>query len=74
MNQQIVIPKADMEGEYKSIMRYLHAKYHTYPNNLLGLPVSAADQSRIGYYEKLACNIAANAQVDGNVPLGKLVI
>ena len=63
-----------MESYYEQTMDYLHAKYHSYPSNLLNLPTSQDDESRMGYYEKLAGNIASEANFDGSVPLGKMVI
>lgn len=74
MTKVIIIHGGSLESYYEQAMDSLHTKYHTYPSKLLGLPVSAEDVSRMGYYEKMAQNIAAEADIDGNVPLGKLVL
>ncbi|MBL7164613.1 MAG: hypothetical protein ISS57_18655 [Anaerolineales bacterium] len=74
MTKVIIIQGGSLESYYEQTMDYLHAKYHTYPSNLLDLPISPEDASRMGYYEKLAQNIAAEADIDDSVPLGKLVV
>lgn len=74
MTKVIIIQGGSLESYYEQTMDYLHAKYHTYPSNLLDLPCSAEDASKMGYYEKLARNIADEAEIDGRVPIGKLVI
>ncbi|MBM3143984.1 MAG: hypothetical protein FJ010_03230 [Chloroflexi bacterium] len=74
MTKVIIIQGGSLESYYEQTMDYLHAKYHIYPSNLLDLPVSPEEESLMGYFEKLASNIAAEADYDTNVPLGKLVI
>lgn len=74
MTKVIIIQGGSLESYYEQTMDYLHAKYHTYPSNLLDTYASSEDTSRMGYYEKLARNIADEAELDASVPLGKLVI
>ena len=74
MTHVIIISGGSLETYYEQTMDYLHAKYHTYPSNLPDLPVDPDVMSEMGYYEKLARNIADEADIDGSIPLGKLVI
>ncbi len=74
MTKVIIIQGGSLESYYEQTLDYLHAKYHTYPSNLYDLPNSSQDSSQMGYYEKLAQNIASEADIDGSVPLGKLVV
>jgi len=74
MTKVIIIQGGSLESYYEQTMDYLHAKYHTYPYNLLGLANSLEDLSSLEYNEKLAQNIDAEAEIDSSVPLGKLVV
>ena len=69
-----IIQRDSLESYYEQTMNYLQDKYHTYPSNLPNYYVSAEERSRTGNPEKLASNIAADANFDGSVPLGKLVV
>ncbi|MBC8505242.1 MAG: hypothetical protein H8D34_10315 [Chloroflexi bacterium] len=70
----IIIQGGSLESYYEQTLEYLHAKYHTYPSNLYEQPSLSEGSSQMGYYEKLAQNIAAEADIDGSLPLGKLVM
>jgi hypothetical protein len=74
MSHEKFIQGGSLEGYYLDSIASLFARYHYYPSNLLGLPVSFQQQSSMGYYERMASNLAVTAQVERNVPLGKLVV
>ncbi|MBL6981231.1 MAG: hypothetical protein ISR58_08570 [Anaerolineales bacterium] len=74
MTKVIIIQGGSLESYYEQTLEYLHAKYHTYPSNLYEQPSLSEGSSQMGYYEKLAQNIAAEADIDGSLPLGKLVM
>jgi hypothetical protein len=70
---KVIIQGGSLESYYEQTMNYLHAKYHNYPSNLLDLHVCPEERSRQSYYEAQARQIAAEANVDGNISLGKMV-
>lgn len=74
MTKVIIIQGGSLESYYEQTLEYLHAKYHTYPSNLYEQPSLSEGSSQMGYYEKLAQNIATEADIDGSLPLGKLVM
>ena len=74
MTRVIIIQGGGLESYYEQTMDYLYAKYHNYPSNLPNLPISGEELSEMGYYEKLARKIADEAEFDGSIPIGKLVI
>ncbi|MEA3350611.1 MAG: hypothetical protein U9Q82_08330 [Chloroflexota bacterium] len=67
MAKVIIIQDGSLENIYEKTMDYLYAKYHSYLSNLLDFSMSPEEQSRQGYYERLAADIAADADVSGDV-------
>ncbi len=74
MTKVLIIQGSSLESYYDKTMDYLNTKYHSYPSKLLNLPTSPENSNRMGNYDKLAQNIAAEADFDASVPLGKLVM
>ncbi len=74
MTKVIIVQGGSLESYYEQTLDYLHAKYHTYPPNLSGPSVDPDTAAELGCYERLAQNLAAEADIDGSIPLGKLVI
>jgi len=74
MTKVIIIQGGSLESYYEQTLDYLHAKYHTYPTNLLNVEVSPEEISLMGYFEKLAQNAAAEYAGDSDIPIGKMVI
>ncbi len=64
----------NIEPHYEQTMDYLQSKYHSYPSYIPDLAIDPEVMSEMGYYEKLARKIADEAESDGDIPLGKLVI
>ncbi len=74
MTKVIIIQGGSLESYYEQTLDYLHAKYHTYPSNLYDQGKSSVDSDQMGYYEKLAQNIAAEADIGGSIPSGKMIV
>lgn len=75
MTKVIIISGGNLDSYYEQVQQYLHAKYHTYPTNLLPLNISETEQVQQGYYDAMGRH-AAN-ESDGfsiDVPIGKLVV
>ena len=74
MTKMIIIQGGSLESYYEQTLDYLHAKYHTYPSSLYDQRRSSGDAGQMGYYEKLAQYIASEAEIDGSIPSGKMVV
>jgi hypothetical protein len=75
MTKVIIISGGNLDSYYEQVQQYLHAKYHTYPSNLLPLNISESERAQQGYYDAMARY--SSAEADGysiEVPIGKLVV
>ena len=73
MTKVIIISGGSLDSYYDQVQQYLHAKYHTYPTNLLPLNISEAERAQQSHFDALARSSAAEANVNGDVPIGKQV-
>ncbi len=77
MTKVIIIQGGSLESYYEQTLDYLHQKYHSYSGTLHNLPGSSPShhaEAETGCYERLAAEVAAEANIDGNIPLGKIVL
>ncbi len=74
MTKVIIIQDGSLESYYEQRLDYLQAKYHSHPSSLPKLSVDSDVESELGYYERLANNIAQEAGSNVDIPIGKLVI
>ena len=74
MTNVIIIQGGNLESYYEQTLDYLHARYHAYPSNLPQTSVDPDVVCELGYYERLGRKIAEEAEFDGEIPLGKLIL
>jgi len=53
-------PAVDLDDYYIQTMKYLFSKYHNYPANILGLPVTPKEQEAIAYYQGMAAMLVTD--------------
>ena len=75
MTKVIIISGGSLDSYYEQVQQYLHAKYHTYPTNLLPLNISEAERAEQSHYDAMARHTASEAEgFVSDVPIGKLVV
>jgi hypothetical protein len=74
MTKVIIISGGSLDSYYEQVQQYLHAKYHTYPSSMLPLNISDSERAQQGYYDAMARYTAAEANIENNIPLGKMVV
>jgi len=74
MTKVIIIQGGSLDSYYEQTLNYLHQKYHTYPSNLLDLYTDPNQMAENTMYERLASETAANADINPNLPPGKIVL
>ena len=75
MTKVIIISGGNLDSYYEQVQQYLHAKYHTYPSNLIPLNISESERASQGYYDAMARYSAGQScGFTNDVPIGKLVV
>jgi hypothetical protein len=74
MTKVIIIQGGSLDSYYEQTSNYLHKKYHTYPTNLQNLYVPQEQMDTEAMHERLARDTAANADINPNLPPGKIVL
>ncbi len=73
----IVFQTGNLDSYYEQTMDCIYAKYHTGPSNFDHSPEaqerSHATHEKYGHHERLAQNIADEAQVSGEWPGNKVI-
>lgn len=74
MTHVLVISGSNLDSYYEQTMDYIFAKYHTYPTSLDPQVIDPTTMGEIKYYEKLARDIAEEAQIECAIHIGKHVV
>ena len=75
MTKVIIISGGNLDSYYEQVQQYLHAKYHTYPSNLIPLNISESERAQQGYYDAMAGYTSGKSGgFPNDVPIGKLVV
>jgi len=73
MTRVIIISGKSLDSFYEQQLQYLHDKYHNYPTNLSGNPISDSEHARMAYYDTTARHASKGLNIPGDIKIGKTV-
>jgi hypothetical protein len=73
-DDHVIRPGNTLESRYDRVMDYLCTKYHSHAPSPPDVHVDERMISEMGYYARMAQDMADQNQFAQDVPLGKLVI